>query len=157
MNPPSHHPSPPHLFAVNEASPTLPASFNNVLAMNNANGLLFQLATMLTPVQPPACTPVPQPPQQQPAIPTSAKSASETLALLAQQLQQLQQQSSVAAGSNAGFMSSAQNALIPGPAVGAYPTDEDLLVQALKRSEEAGQTYRMALEGLHGVTITCYL
>ncbi|KAI0695126.1 hypothetical protein BC835DRAFT_979145 [Cytidiella melzeri] len=37
------------------------------------------------------------------------------------------------------------------PPVGAYPHDEEILVQALCDSEDKGETYRKALEGLHGV------
>ena len=47
------------------------------------------------------------------------------------------------------IMTDAFKMLVP---VGSSPNDEELLVQALAESEGKGQTYRVALDALHGVS-----
>lgn len=47
------------------------------------------------------------------------------------------------------IMTDALKMIVP---VGSSPNDEELLVQALVESEGKGQTYRSALDALHGVS-----
>ncbi|KAI0094790.1 hypothetical protein BDY19DRAFT_914626 [Irpex rosettiformis] len=120
-------------------------SNNNLNGLSNPNGLqmALQIAGALiqgaqgTPQQTTRPQPHPQPP------------ATDLLSLLSLQQQTPSTHTNNTGGSGSGSFS--QNALNIGPPVGAYPNDEELLVQALCDSEEKGWTYRRALEGLHGV------
>lgn len=122
-------------------------STNGINGLSNPNGLQMALQIAGALIQGAQGTPQPtsQQQQQQPQ-----PAAADLLNLLA-----LQQTTSVANSAGGGGSASfSQNALNIGPPVGAYPNDEELLVQALYDSEEKGWTYRKALEGLHGVRLT---
>ena len=72
-------------------------------------------------------------------------------AMLQQQQQQQQQQQSAAAQFNVGQLLS--DAIKLSSPIGSKPDDEELLIQALCASEKKNQSYRLALEGLHGVSV----
>lgn len=147
MNPSSSHlpTMQPH-----DASPA--PGLSQLSTLGNVNGLqvALQLAALMTQVPAQNAASLPQLTQPVPA--PGAINHADVMALLG--LQQLQ--SGTPAGTTAGpalNAPSVPNALTTGPPVGAYPDDEDKLVQALRQSDENGWTYRKALEGLHGVRV----
>ena len=70
--------------------------------------------------------------------------------ILGAMLQQ-QQQQSAAAQFNVGQL--LNDAIKLSSPIGSKPDDEELLIQALCASEKKNQSYRLALEGLHGVSL----